>query len=70
MKKLPRLAIRVKVLSLLGKIPMNSFELSQNIGCETRDIEEQLIVLERDEKIEKLHSEKFKQDFWKIKNKC
>ena len=67
MKKLPRLAIRVKILSLLAKIPMNSFELSQNIGCSQSELEEQLLVLEKNEKIERLRSEKFKQNFWKLK---
>jgi hypothetical protein len=67
MKKLPRLAIRVKILSLIAKIPMNSFELSKNIGCEQRDLDEQLLKLESDGKIERLHSERFKQDFWKLK---
>jgi predicted Rossmann fold nucleotide-binding protein DprA/Smf involved in DNA uptake len=67
MKKLPRLAIRVRTLSLLEKIPMNAFELSQRIGCELDDLQEQLLYLEKEGKIERLHSEKFNEDFWKIK---
>ena len=67
MHRVPRLAIRVKVLMFLKKIPMNSFELSQKIGCSLNDLEEQLLYLEKEGRIEKIHSEKFNEDFWRIK---
>ena len=67
MKKMPVLVIRVKILSLLKIMPMNSFELSQRIGCNQEDVQEQLMYLERNGKAEKLHSEKFNEDFWKLK---
>lgn len=67
MHREPRLAIRVKILLLLKKIPMNSFELSQRIGCPLEDVEKQLLYLEENNRIEKIHSEKFNQDFWRLK---
>ena len=67
MHRMPRLAIRVKVLMLLKKIPMNSFELSQKIGCSIEDLQEQLLYLEKEGKIERMHSEKFNEDFWRLK---
>jgi predicted transcriptional regulator len=67
MRRVPRLAIRVKTLMLLKKIPMNSFELSQRIGCSLKDVEEQLLYLEKEGKIERIHSEKFNEDFWRLK---
>lgn len=68
MHRVPRLAIRVKVLMLIKKIPMNSFELSQRIGCPIEQLEEQLLFLEKEGRIERIHSEKFNEDFWRIKN--
>jgi predicted transcriptional regulator len=67
MRKRPRLAIRVRILLLLKKVPMNSFELSQKIDCPLKDVEEQLSNLEKDGRIERIHSEKFNEDFWRIK---
>ena len=69
MHKRPRLAIRVQILILLKKIPMNSFDLSQRIGCSMEETERELTDLETKEKIEKIHSEKFNTDFWRLK-KC
>lgn len=69
MHRIPRLAIRVKVLMFLKKIPMNSLELSQKIGCSEEDLKEQLLRLEKDDRIERIHSEKFNEDFWRLK-KC
>ena len=68
MHRVPRLAIRVKVLMFLKKIPMNSFELSQKIGCPLEDVEKQLLFLEEEGKIEKIRSEKFKENFWRLKS--
>jgi len=67
MHRTPRLAIRVKVLMFLKKIPMNSFELSQRIGCSVEDLQDQLLYLEKDGRIERIHSEKFNEDFWRLK---
>ena len=67
MRRMPRLAIRVKILILLKKIPMNSFELSQRIGCSLEDLEEQLLYLEKEGRIERVKSEKFNEIFWRLK---
>jgi len=67
MHKEPRLAIRVKVLLFLKKVPMNSFELSQRIGCPMKDLNEQLMYLEKEGRIERIHSERFNEDFWRLK---
>jgi predicted transcriptional regulator len=68
MKRKPRLVIRIRILSLLKKVPMNSFELSQRIKCPLKRVEKQLSHLEEKGKIEKMHSEKYKEDFWRLKN--
>ncbi len=67
MRKRPRLAVRVRVLILLKKIPMNSLELSQSIDCPLNDVKEQLLYLEKEGKVERMHSEKFNEDFWRLK---
>ncbi len=67
MHRKPTLVIRIRILSLLKKIPMNSFELSQRIGCSLERVEEQLKYLEEKGRIEKIHSEKFNEDFWRLK---
>jgi len=67
MKRKPRLVIRIRILSLLKKVPMNSFELSQRIKCPLKRVEEQLSYLEKKGKVEKIHSKKFKEDFWRLK---
>jgi len=67
MRKKPRLIIRIRILSFLKKVPMNSFELSQRIGCSLKDLEKQLSYLEKKGKIEKIHSKKFNEDFWRLK---
>ena len=67
MHRKPTLVIRIRILSLLKKIPMNSFELSQRIGCPLERVEEQLKYLEEKGRIEKIHSEKFNEDFWRLK---
>jgi len=67
MHKRPRLAVRVRVLMLVKKIPMNSLELSQSIDCPLNDVEEQLLYLEREGKVERMHSKKFNEDFWRLK---
>lgn len=67
MRKRPRLAVRVRILLLLKKVPMNSLELSQRIDCPLKDVEEQLLYLEKEGRIERIHSEKFKEDFWRLK---
>ena len=69
MRKRSRLAIRVRILLLLKKVPMNSFELSQRIDCPIEDVEKQLLYLEKECRIERIYSEKFKENFWRIK-KC
>jgi predicted Rossmann fold nucleotide-binding protein DprA/Smf involved in DNA uptake len=67
MGKVPLLAVRVKILSLLGSIPMNSAGMSQRIGCPIEDVESQLLYLEIQGKVERLRSEKYKEIFWKLK---
>ncbi len=67
MRKKPRLVIRIRILSLLKKVPMNSFELSQRIKCPLKRVEDQLKYLEDKGKIEKIHSKKFNEDFWRLK---
>jgi predicted Rossmann fold nucleotide-binding protein DprA/Smf involved in DNA uptake len=67
MGKVPLLAIRVKILSLLGKMPVNAASLSQRIGCPIEDVESQLLYLEIQGKLERLRSEKFNETFWKLK---
>ncbi len=67
MRKKPRLVIRIRILSLLKKVPMNSFELSQRIKCPLKRVEYQLKYLEDKGKIEKIHSKKFNEDFWRLK---
>jgi hypothetical protein len=67
MGKVPLIVIRIKILSLLEKMPMNSFELSQRIGCHVEDMEKQLLHLESQGKLERLRSEKFNETFWKLK---
>jgi len=67
MKRRPRLVIRIRILSLLKKRPMNSFELSQRIKCPLKRLEEQLSYLKEKGKIEKIHSKKFNEDFWRLK---
>jgi predicted transcriptional regulator len=67
MRKRPRLAVRVRILLLLKKIPMNSLELSQSIDCPLNDVKEQLLYLEKEGKVERMHSEKFNEDFWRLK---
>jgi len=67
MRRKPRLVIRIRILSLLKKIPMNSFELSQRIGCSLEDCEKQLSYLEEKDKIEKIRSKKFNETFWRLK---
>jgi predicted transcriptional regulator len=67
MRKRSRLAVRVRVLILLKKIPMNSLELSQSIDCPLNDVKEQLLYLEKEGKVERMHSEKFNEDFWRLK---
>ena len=46
---------------------MNSFELSQRIKCPLKRLEEQLSYLKEKGKIEKIHSKKFNEDFWRLK---
>jgi predicted transcriptional regulator len=67
MRKRSRLAVRVRILLLLKKIPMNSLELSQSIDCPLNDVKEQLLYLEKEGKVERMHSEKFNEDFWRLK---
>ena len=67
MRRKPRLVIRIRILSLLKKRPMNSFELSQRIKSPLKRVDEQLKYLEKNNKIEKIHSKKFNEDFWRLK---
>ncbi|NIO44889.1 MAG: ArsR family transcriptional regulator [Candidatus Aenigmarchaeota archaeon] len=67
MKKRPRLVIRIRILSFLKKRPMNSLELSQRIKCSLKRLEEQLKYLEEKGKIEKIHSKKYNEYFWRLK---
>ena len=67
MHKMPSLAIRVKILMLLKKIPMNSVELSKNIMCPISDVDKELLYLEKEGKIERLKSEEYNQIFWRLK---
>jgi len=67
MHRIPRLTIRVKILMLIKKIPMNSLELSQSIDCPLNDVKEQLLYLEKEGRVERMHSEKFNEDFWRLK---
>lgn len=67
MHKKPRLAVRVRILMLIKKVPMNSLELSQSIDCPIEDVNEQLIYLEKEGRVERIHSEKFNEDFWRLK---
>jgi len=67
MRRKPRLVIRIRILALLKRIPMNSLELSQRIGCSLKDLEKQLSYLEENGKIEKIRSKKFNEVFWRLK---
>jgi len=67
MRKRPRLAVRVRILLLLKKVPMNSLELSQRIDCPVADVNEQLLYLEKEGRIERIRSEKFNENFWRLK---
>jgi predicted ArsR family transcriptional regulator len=69
MHKRPRLAIRVQILLLLKKIPMSTLELSKKIGCSLEEVERELLYLESQGRIEKIHSEKFNMYFWRLKTK-
>lgn len=69
MRKRSRLAVRVRILLLLEKVPMNSLELSQRIDCPIEDVNEQLLYLEKKGRIERIRSEKFNENFWRLK-KC
>lgn len=68
MRKRPRLAVRVRILLLLKKVPMNSLELSRRIDCPVEDVNEQLLYLEKEGRIERIRSEKFNENFWRLKS--
>ena len=68
MHRMPRLAIRVQILLLLKKVPMNSLELSQRIGCSLEEVERECFYLKENGRIEEIHSEKFNEYFWRLKN--
>lgn len=57
----------MRILLLLEKVPMNSLELSQRIDCPIDEVNEQLLYLEKEGRIERIRSEKFNENFWRLK---